>query len=200
VAAHVPPGVERVLDVGCAAGAFGHHLKTRCGVREVWGIELNPEVVGFARERLDQVLEGDMFERFDDAPDGYFDLVTFCDVLEHVTRPDEALRRVARHLRRGGHVLAAIPNLRHWIALRDIVWHGKFEYADQGIFDRTHVRFFTKRSLPALFDSAGYEIVRLHGLNPIRPPELAVLNFLTGNRFEDCRYLQFAVLARPRPA
>ena len=38
----------------------------------------------------------------------------------------------------------------------------RFEYREEGIMDRTHLRFFTKRSAEMMIREAGYEILEFH--------------------------------------
>lgn len=192
----VPDGLERVLDVGCASGHFGASLKPT-KAKEVWGIELNAEVAEHAKPRLDRVFVGDALEIVPTMPNANFDAVTFTDVLEHLAWPEEALRAVAPKLAPGGVVIASLPNIRHWNALWEIVMDGEFRYREEGIFDRTHLRFFTKKSIPDLFDRAGYRIERLEGINPNPGRKFALLNTLFLNKFADGRFLQYVVVARP---
>jgi 2-polyprenyl-3-methyl-5-hydroxy-6-metoxy-1,4-benzoquinol methylase len=191
---HVPAEARRVLDVGCWRGAFGAALRERGA--EVWGVEQVGEAADVARERLDRVETGTLEAVMPDLPSGTFDLITFNDVLEHLAWPQDVLRDCARLLAPGGRVLAAIPNIRHWPALMEIVNQGDFPYAESGVFDRTHLRFFTRKSIPRLFEEAGYEVEALHPENAMEGRKLKLLNLITRGKFEDCKYLHFVVLAR----
>lgn len=192
----VPGGVKRALDVGCASGGFGSELKEK-GI-EVWGIEPNPEAASEAAGRLDKVLTGTYETCAAELPEGYFDLITFNDVFEHIADCDHVLRDVRRFLAPGGSVLASLPNIRHWAALMTIVWQGDFPYQDEGIFDRTHMRFFTRKSMLRMFEECGYEVVSCEGVNGQNKGKLPMVNFLTRGRFRDSVYLQYVILARPQ--
>lgn len=198
----VPEGVRAHLDIGCGTGSWGWFLRQNGKVQESWGVELAAEPAQLAAGLLDRALSGDVFEHFPNLPAGYFDLVTFNDVLEHFVDPWDVLRRVSRLLTPQGHVLVSLPNVRHWDDLLRIVFDADFPYAEQGIFDRTHLRFFTPKSMRRLFEEASFEVVRQEGINVVGvtrgPHWFNLLNRLTRFRFDDCRYLQFAVLARPR--
>jgi hypothetical protein len=88
------------------------------------------------------------------------DVVVCADVLEHVRQPEVLLERLAPMLTSGGAVLASIPNFGHWYPrLRTLV--GAFDYDRRGILDRTHVRFFTRRSFERMARGAGYEVIRV---------------------------------------
>lgn len=95
-------------------------------------------------------------------------------------------------------MVASLPNLRYWEALAHIVWEGDFRYREEGIFDRTHLRFFTKKSIPRLFEEADFSVVSLQGVNANYGRKVKLLNLLTGNRFEDSKYWQFVVVAKPK--
>lgn len=194
----VPTGVRRVLDVGCAAGTFGAMVRSDHGA-EVWGIELNPEIAPYAAERLDRVYAGDAAALLPHLPEATFDLVTFNDVLEHLAWPWDALKATRRLLAPGGRVLASLPNLRLWKPLMRIVKDGDFPYEPSHTFDRTHLRWFTQKSIPRLFTESGYRVLSLEGIEAQYSRSLRVVNLFTRNRFDDCRYLQFAVLAEVDP-
>jgi 2-polyprenyl-3-methyl-5-hydroxy-6-metoxy-1,4-benzoquinol methylase len=193
----VPRDAAVVLDVGCYRGAFGRGLKRRQRC-EVWGIEPNEEAAEAARKyELDNVINASIEDSVDELPPQFFDLITFNDVLEHLVSPEDALRAVARCIKPSGLVQASLPNIRYWQALQSILLEADFPQEDQGIFDRTHLRFFTKKSMLDLFKRSGYEIQAVTGINPYPIRFLTIANLLSRNRFEDCKYLQFVVHAKP---
>jgi Tfp pilus assembly protein PilF/SAM-dependent methyltransferase len=157
VAALVPQNARSVLDVGCAAGEMGRLLK-ETGFQRVVGIERDAESAAHAREVLDEVVEGDV-ERIElPFEQGCFDCIVFADVLEHLIEPQEVLRRFRDYLTPDGVVIASIPNVRFAGVISNLV-EGYWRYTDQGILDRSHLRFFTFNEIQRMFDAAGYEIV-----------------------------------------
>lgn len=84
----------------------------------------------------------------------YFDCVTFADVMEHLTDPWAVLDRAKTWLRDGGCVIASILNVQHWSTLTGLL-RGQWEYRESGLMDRTHLRFFTRRSIIQAFAAAG---------------------------------------------
>ena len=133
----------------------------------------------------------------DDLPaGGTYDCIVFNDVLEHVVDPWSMLDRAKERLAPGGRIVASIPNVRHYIVVRNLALRGRWDYADWGVLDRTHLRFFTRASIEELFESADMAIETLAPINPITVRRAA---FLVGP-FRDMRYTQFAVVAhRARP-
>src|ERR1035437_1146467 len=147
-----------VLDGGCAGGRNGA-LAKRAGAREVVGIELNPEAVAEASERLDRVIVGDL-ATVDLAPlaDEPFDAILLIDVLEHLVEPGRVLARLLDLLKPGGLVVASIPNVAHvWVIANLLA--GRWPQKDSGIFDRTHLRFFARGDMIRLLEGAGLEVV-----------------------------------------
>ena len=194
----VPATAERVLDVGCNTGAFGEGLKAR-GKVEVWGIELNEDAAAKAASVLDHVIN-DTFGATTAIPDGFFDVIVFNDVLEHLVDPWDALRVARSKLRTGGCVVASIPNFLHQENLLHILRERDFRYEDVGIRDRTHLRFFTRKSVYRLFDDSGYSVKNVAGINESwwSPSPLRRLVYsLFGRQLADTKYIQFAVVAEP---
>jgi hypothetical protein len=59
-------------------------------------------------------------------------------------------------------VIVSVPNVAHlWVRLN--LLFGRLEYMDRGILDRTHLRFFTLRSLKSFLREAGFECEEIVG-------------------------------------
>ena len=192
----VPQDARVILDIGCGEGHFGELLKEERDCHVI-GVEHVAEVAGAARARLDEVIVASAEADLPLADDSV-DCIILNDVLEHLIDPWAALKRLQRVLKPGGWVVASIPNVRHYKVLKQLIQNGRWEYAEKGVLDRTHLRFFTKRTIPPLFASAGMEVMRLEGINGVRryPPKYALINWLTFGGLEDARFLQFACVAR----
>ena len=98
--------------------------------------------------------------------------------------------------------MASIPNLRQIDNLVHILQDGDFRYEPLGIRDRTHLRFFTRKSIVRLFEESGYRVERIEGINEDwwSPSSLwRRLGFRIFRKYlEDTKYTQFAVLATPK--
>lgn len=194
---YVPQDARKILDVGCHLGAFGRALKDRSDV-EVWGIEPNPHTAEIAALQLDRVFN-EFFSEDSALPDHYFDAIVFNDVLEHMPDPWTAIEIAKTKLVNGGHIIASLPNLRHIENLIHILKQCDFQYETAGIRDRTHLRFFTKNSIPSLFKENDFQIIRLEEINEDwwRSPLVRRIAFrIFKNYLEDTRYMQFAIVAR----
>lgn len=193
----VPIAAKRILDVGCHMGAFGRALKNRENV-EVWGVEPSPHTAEIASQQLDRVING-YFSEDIDLPEQYFDVIVFNDVLEHMEDPWKAIALAKAKLVDGGQIVASLPNLRHIENLIHLLKEGDFQYEVAGIRDKTHLRFFTKASIPRLFSEIDFQIVRVEGINEDwwRPSLIRRIAFRVFKTYlEDTRYQQFAVVAK----
>lgn len=192
----VPLEARRILEVGCGEGVFGNHLKKVRGA-EFWGVEIFEKAALVAMGKLDKVLVGDIEGGTLSLPSKYFDCVIFNDSLEHLCDPWKALCRVKDYLKFDGTVVASIPNVRYLDTFLDFFLRKKWTYTEEGILDRTHLRFFTAESIKDLFMQCGYEIVRMEGINPTKCSwKFSLLNFISGNRFDDMRFLQYACVVK----
>ena len=149
------PG-ERVLDLGCGAGAFLAALRD-AGTEPV-GVEIAEAAVQRARTSVPgadvRLLEDGVIP----AGHGEFDLVWCSEVLEHIPDLGEALFEVRRVLRPGGRLLVTVPRIR----VRDLLrFEATFDPLGQ------HVRFFTRRSLARTLQALGFEAVTVARAGPL---------------------------------
>ena len=194
---YIPREARRILDAGCGEGLFGRQLKG-AGAAEVWGIELDRVAAERAALHLDRVLTGDVARLLSQLPDGYFDCIVFNDVLEHMADPYHVLQAVKEKLQPDGVIVSCIPNVRYILNLRDLLAKKEWRYADGGILDKTHLRFFTEKSLIETFNTLGYDILKMEGLRPLRAWKFTLLNAVFCGQLSDTQYLQFASVIRPR--
>lgn len=163
VQALVPRGARRVLDLGCASGALGAALKARQGA-EVVGIELSAAYAADAERVLDRVLRGDLAGVLADPPAdlGSFDCVVAADVLEHLVDPWSALRDAVSLLDPGGTVVVSLPNVQYALVPLTVVRRGRWPREPAGLFDATHLRWFTLLDARELLEGAGLEVVAVN--------------------------------------
>jgi SAM-dependent methyltransferase len=152
-------GARRALEVGCATGFFSRHLVDQ-GI-EVTGVEIDPVMADEARSVCQRVIVGNIeLPSVQTQIRGFFDLVVLSDILEHLQQPGSLLRRVRQDwLTSDGRVVISLPNTAHWIVRREVLL-GRFPYRRYGLFDRTHLRFYTYASMRRLICESGYRIER----------------------------------------
>lgn len=148
---------RRALDAGAADGFLAELLTARGWA--VTAVERDPVQAERARGKCGEVLVADLGEA---APRlrGPFDAIIYGDVLEHLSDPLAAVIALDRTLAPGGLVIASVPNVAHlWVRLTLLL--GRFDYADRGILDRTHLRFFTRRTFLEFLAQAGLAVDEL---------------------------------------
>src|SRR5262245_2389603 len=163
---------RRALDVGAADG-FLAALLTERGWR-VTALERDPTQAAHARHKCDEVVVADL-EEGAALIGGPFDAIVYGDVLEHLSDPLPALVALNQNLAAGGVVIVSVPNVAHlWVRLQLLA--GRFDYADRGILDRTHLRFFTRRTFQTLLAQAGLDVEQLTA-TPVPLPLLVPARF-----------------------
>jgi 2-polyprenyl-3-methyl-5-hydroxy-6-metoxy-1,4-benzoquinol methylase len=190
-------GARIVLDVGCSAGALAAELARRGAV--VDGIELDPDAARAARQHCRTVICGDLL-RADLTPIAgeRYDAIVLADVLEHIANPDSALQLLRPLLAHNGRIVVSTPNIANW-SIRLLLLAGRFEYQERGILDRTHLHFFTKRSLLHTLAANGLRVVRLDVTcplpAPVRRPPLTAWAHAAGLMAPSLLAYQFVVTA-----
>jgi len=193
-----------VLEVGCSSGYFGSALKE--AGHTVWGIEPDHPSAAVAVNKLDYVFHGFFDDYIKKHPDKKFDAIVFGDVLEHIADPTIILLTCHNILTKGGVVVASVPNVAH-IAVRAMLLEGHWDYAEVGILDKTHLRFFTKETIQTLFAESAYIV---EAIKPVKLTALQTINackmrinpdaLATAEQFamdENKEDFQYVVLARP---
>ncbi|MFC1577279.1 class I SAM-dependent methyltransferase [Candidatus Omnitrophota bacterium] len=156
----VPESAQRILEVGCGTAETGRAIKARCkGPVEVTGVEVKPEIAEKARANIDKVFAGDAGILDLKVRKKYFDCIIYGDVLEHLMDPWNMLARHRELLKDDGCIVASIPNVSHYRVIKMLL-SGQWDYAHRGILDRSHVRFFTLKSIKAMFSGADLDIVK----------------------------------------
>ena len=172
----IPLSAQTVVEIGCGSGATGAlYLRRNPRARYV-GLEITESYAALARTHLTECHVGNI-ETLDIlqltggvAPD----CIVFGDVLEHLQDPWALLKKLKLQLAPHGCIAACVPNTGHWSVLANLLG-GQWPYADTGLFDRTHLRFFTRQSLIALFQSAGLAVTDVRQRQKMPPSNAAVL-------------------------
>ncbi|HEX6897602.1 MAG TPA: bifunctional glycosyltransferase/class I SAM-dependent methyltransferase [Bryobacteraceae bacterium] len=147
-----------VLDIGCGEGFFAAEL-AKSGNR-ISGVD----------DRI--VPANDVFEQYFSADLDHgigpvvtqlngkrFDRVLLLDVLEHLKSPEQILQQVHSTLKREGAAIVSLPNIAN-IVVRLMLLFGRFNYQQRGLLDKTHLRFFTRKTARRLLEENGYIIER----------------------------------------
>jgi SAM-dependent methyltransferase len=145
------PVPSRILDIGTAGGYLGQILKQQG--HSLIGVENDSCVAESAQGYYNHIHVANV-ENFTLPYQNEFDFMVFADVLEHLRDPSAVLRNSLPALKRTGQVIVSVPNVANLI-IRMSLLAGRFEYADRGIMDRSHLRFFTLSTLKQMLSACG---------------------------------------------
>lgn len=199
--AFVPADAARFLELGCGSGGFGVALRESRRSIHITGVEIHAESAKEARGRLDVVIEQPIEIALASIPKGSIDCVICNDVLEHLVDPWAVLQLIRTVLRPSGTVVSSIPNVRHFPVFKNYFLNGDWQYEKWGVLDRTHLRFFTRKSIERMFHETGFVASQIEGIfsQPL-PWKAAFLNRLLGGKLDDMQFERFACVARLNPA
>jgi SAM-dependent methyltransferase len=166
----VSENAKRICELGCGAGALAAALAEKCPNLEFYlGLELDASQANLAKKHTTVTLQRnlDSIENWDvdlelasHAPKDSFDHILIGDVLEHLYDPLKTLKEAVSRLRVGGTVIACIPNVQNWTVFYNLI-KGTWPREDQGLFDSTHIRWFTLDDMVQLFQNAGLNITHI---------------------------------------
>jgi 2-polyprenyl-3-methyl-5-hydroxy-6-metoxy-1,4-benzoquinol methylase len=191
---YLPEKAKKILDVGCGNGAFASLVKQK-NVAEVWGIELMEDEAIIAKTVLDNVLIGSCEIHLNELPEKYFDVIYFNDVLEHLADPYSVLEILKSKLAPNGVVISSIPNVRFYRSFAKVVFAKDWKYEEYGIMDKTHLRFFTGKSIKRMYEDLGYKVLVHEGLNKTKSIKPFLFNALVLFTQMDIINHQYATVA-----
>jgi SAM-dependent methyltransferase len=197
-----------VVEVGCSRGALARAYRQSHPDAGYVGIEIDAGYAEAARQHCDRVICGDVENLPAEDWASLFpsDCWVFGDSLEHLRDPWSVLRALRQRLDATGQVLACIPNAQHW-SVQARLATGAFQYEDQGLLDRTHLRWFTRSTIISLFQSTGFRVEKMLSRVFEEPakerflPGIASLATAAGvdreRALRDCLPLQYVLRAVP---
>lgn len=169
---------KHVLDIGGGEGRTSQMLRTSGIVEkaDLWEYQAEAVEAASISGGFDAVARVDL-NALDSWPHGRcYDLIILLDVLEHLYEPWSVLERIRDYLLPGGHIVISLPNVRDATVVAPLLLKGEWRYDDNGVLDRTHFRFFTRRTMRQMIQGAGFDIEREI---PIRSGPRQKLNLAT---------------------
>ena len=160
----IPASYSNVLEIGCASGGFSKYLTL---AQEIWGVEPDEVAASCASNKLTKVLCGryDQIENL--LPDQYFDLVVCNDVIEHMIDHEAFFLAIRKKIKPGSYLVGSLPNIRHVTALFKLLILKDWPYGEAGILDRTHLRFFTQKSISRFFLEQKVSVEKFEGIGSV---------------------------------
>lgn len=142
------PRGKKMLDVGCAGGAF--LVAARDAGFDVEGVEPSHWLSAYGRTSYglnvrQGILEPGVF------PDASFDAVTVWDVIEHVPEPHALLQTVHAVLKPEGYLWVSYPDAGS-LAARVLGWKWPFWLS-------VHLHYYGRDSMRRQLEGAGFEVL-----------------------------------------
>lgn len=153
----IPKFPNKILEIGTGSGALARQVKIAYPNVNYVGVEVSHEYVHLSGRYCDNVYfenienaSGELLREF-----GSVDVVIMADVLEHLIDPWKFLKRLKNWIKPSATLIVCIPNVQHW-SIQFGLLAGNFDYSESGLLDKTHLRFFTKKTIVNMFESNGY--------------------------------------------
>ncbi|MEX1139899.1 MAG: class I SAM-dependent methyltransferase [Bacteroidota bacterium] len=189
----LPSSYKTVLEVGCGEGKFSRNLRAGS---QIWGCEPNKLAAKEAKKRLTKVFVAKYESIANKLPNQYFDLVICNDVIEHMPDHDWFFDSIIKKMKPSGVLVGSIPNMRHLRSLYHLVVKKDWQYQNSLTLDRTHLRWFTRKSLLNTLERHGFTVEHFIGINGTQRSLYHVflffINLVTLWQHRDIEYLQFA--------
>jgi SAM-dependent methyltransferase len=190
-----PRSVGNVLEIGCGPARLAEVLECE----SYWGVE--PDALAVASVRAVakpkmEIINADYASALSRLPTNFFDLVICHDSIEHLPDHDHFFATLPRLCRSGARLVLTIPNMRHLLLLVNLLIAKDWPYTEVGLMDRTHLRWFTEKSLRKVLTKYGYKIEAFERMQPTfftnNQLKIAIANLVTLVLGQDCRYVYFA--------
>jgi len=183
-----------VLELGASSGYMTEVLERKgCTVDAV---ELNATDAAKAARHCRKIVVGSVEDSATFAGfGGPYDVVLMADILEHLRSPEAALREVRKRMHPDARALVSLPNIAYFRMRLDLL-KGRFDYADYGLLDRTHLRFYTLKTAVALFAAAGLSLEEVI-VPPPRVPRFGRVKGWVKSRWPELFALQIIYRLRP---
>lgn len=159
---HIKGKNNIILDIGCATGSNGRYLLEHDIAQKIIGAEYDQEMAEISSQIYDKVYIGDLnddeFIKNICENTEKVDYILFGDVLEHLMDSQSVLANLGTLLKENGEVIISVPNISHIELFIQVYIRGTWPRNERGIFDKTHVTWFTKKDVSKMVESAGLQI------------------------------------------
>lgn len=193
----LPKSPMDILEIGCGTGGTLDLARSMGKVRKSVGVELNPDSAASASECADKVFVGDIESLQLPFDPESFDVIIISEVLEHLIDPWSVLKKLFPLVRPGGLLYASSPNVAHINTVRMLL-KNKWSYEKSGLFDWTHLRWFTPKTYQEMVEAAGFEVLWNSSVAPMTHKQ-SLANTLTFGYFRHLFTSQIFIKARRKP-
>lgn len=150
---------KTILDIGCYQGANAKYLKEKYDNVTYIGLEGNAEAISNVYPEVDAIYQANFdnmnFSILDNID---IDFIILGDVLEHLKEPDQFLIQIKQIIHQDTLLIVSIPNIQYYETFLQLLLEN-FPRRERGVFDKTHLRWFTYKEFKRMVES-DYEIIK----------------------------------------
>lgn len=180
----------KILEIGAGSGATLLELKKTGVAKSIYGYDIMDLVAD--KDNFDMFCVGNIETEKIPFEKDFFDIIIIADVLEHLIEPQDTLKKITDHLKDSGEIYISLPNFRNYTVFNSIFLKGDFKYAEQGILDKTHIRFFCKKNIMQIATNIE-NLVLIEVISNLKfnKTKKSILNKITLGVFEEFLSLQY---------
>jgi ubiquinone/menaquinone biosynthesis C-methylase UbiE len=185
-----------ILEIGCSYGGTGALALGSGKCARYIGVDISEKALVQAKKVLTETHLGNVEAMALPWSEESFDALILSEVLEHLVDPWATLERLARLVRPGGQLLVGSPNIANLSVVRSLL-RGRFDYREQGVMDRTHLRWFTPATYRELVSGAGFIVEECLPANTgaLSRTRVRLFDLATGGRFNHLWWNQIVIYA-----
>ncbi len=148
-----------VLDIGCYQGANAKYLKDKYDNVKYIGLEGDAEAILNTYSEVDEIHQSDLDTiNFSSLNITNVDFIILGDILEHLKEPDALMGKIKKIIHQDALIVVSIPNIQYYETFLQLIL-GNFPRRERGIFDKTHLRWFTYKEFRKMVEY-DYEIIK----------------------------------------
>jgi len=146
-----------ILDIGCGEGITLERLIKRFPNKDIRGIDYIQKNVEICKKNGLQVDYGSVYNLKTD--NNSVDCVIFLEVIEHLDKPQKALKEIYRALKPGGSLILIFPNDMIFKIARILAFKFKEAFYNPG-----HVKQWTPKIMRKTLEQLGFEISKIENV------------------------------------
>ncbi len=152
---------KKILEIGSSTGYMtGVFLKNNCTVDVV---ETNKKAIAKLPKGIRKVFNisienKEIFEKLSN-----YNFIVMADVLEHLVLPEQVLKELLKIAAAETKLIISLPNIACWTMRKELFFKGDFEYQESGLLDKTHLHFYSVKTLPKILLENGWKTEKLVG-------------------------------------
>jgi SAM-dependent methyltransferase len=190
----LPENIDKIFEIGCGTGETLSYIKNVKHAKWTGGIELTKNTKKIKKNKdLDLIIYGDIENTILPFKKASLDIILCLDVLEHLNNPWAVLKKLRAYLKKDGVIICSIPNVRNYKVLFPLLFLDNWNYSENGILDKTHLRFFTKKTSIKLIEESGFKV---NSVTSLIYGKNIYANFFTFNIFKPLFSFQYLIKAK----